>query len=102
MTARLGRIHLRVSDLDRACRFYTRVLGLRVLSREAGVVYLASRDAHHEMALHAGAVDGPAPPISLGCRFVGFEVANESGRAGAGPHPRARGRRKAAKATASG
>ena len=78
MTARLGRIHLRVSDLDRACRFYTRVLGLRVLSREAGVVYLASQNAHHERALHAGAVDGPAPPISLGCRFVGFEVANES------------------------
>lgn len=78
MTARLGRIHLRVTDLDRACRFYTRVLGLRVLSRESGVAYLASRDAHHEIALHAAASDGPPPPISLGCRFVGFEVPNKA------------------------
>lgn len=78
MTARLGRIHLRVIDLDRACRFYTRVLGLRVSSREQGLAYLASEDAHHEIALLAHASDGPAPPISLGCRFVGFEVPTKS------------------------
>jgi catechol-2,3-dioxygenase len=61
-------------DLDRAERFYTGVLGLRVCGREPGVVYLASDDSGHEIALHAHGAHGPAPPISLGCRFVGFEV----------------------------
>jgi catechol 2,3-dioxygenase len=74
MSARLGRVHLRVTDLDRACRFYTKLLGLRLASREGGLVFLASPDGRNEVALHAGISDGPLPPISLGCRFVGFEV----------------------------
>ena len=78
MTARLGRIHLRVSEARLGVPPFEDSLGFRVVSRESGVVYLTSQDAHHEIALHASAFDGPAPPISLGCRFVGFEVANES------------------------
>jgi catechol 2,3-dioxygenase len=74
MSARLGRVHLRVSDLDRACRFYTRVLGLRVASRERGLASLSSPDGQNQVSLHAGTSDGPLLPISLGCRFVGFEV----------------------------
>lgn len=73
MSARLGRVHLRVSDLDRACRFYTKALGLRVASREPGLASLASPDGRNEVALHAGTSEVPLP-ISLGCRFVGFEV----------------------------
>lgn len=78
MTARLGRVHLRVKDLERAARFYTRVVGLRVLQRAPGLVYLASKDSTHEIALHAHDAEGPAPPISLGCRFVGFEVPSKA------------------------
>lgn len=74
MSARLGRVHLRVSDLDRACRFYTRVLGLRVATRAPGVASLSSLDGINEVSLHAGPSDAPVPPTSLGCRFVGFEV----------------------------
>ena len=74
MSARLGRVHLRVTDLDRACRFYTRVLGLSVASRESGLAFLSSPDARNELTLHARRSEGPPPPVSLGCRFVGFEV----------------------------
>jgi catechol 2,3-dioxygenase len=74
VSARLGRVHLRVTELDRACRFYTRVLGLRVASREAGLAFLSSPDGRNEVALHADRSDAPVPPVSLGCRFVGFEV----------------------------
>jgi catechol 2,3-dioxygenase len=74
MSARLGRVHLRVSDLDRACRFYTRVLGLRISSREPGLAFLSSPDGRNEVALHAGSSDSPQRPVSLASRFVGFEV----------------------------
>ncbi|HEY0873685.1 MAG TPA: VOC family protein [Vicinamibacterales bacterium] len=74
MSARLGRVHLRVSDLDRACRFYTRVLGLRIASREPGQVSLSSPDGRNEVALHAGTSESPLLPVSVGARFVGFEV----------------------------
>ena len=74
MTAKLGRVHLRVTDIERAVRFYTRVLGLRVSRRQPGVVFLASADATHDIALYAHQPDGPRPPIWVGCRFIGFEV----------------------------
>lgn len=83
MTARLGRVHLRVEDLDRAVRFYTKVVGLRVYHRTPAIAYLSSADAGHELALHAHRAEGPPPPISLGCRFVGFEVPSKAALAAA-------------------
>jgi catechol 2,3-dioxygenase len=74
MSARLGRVHLRVATLDRAIAFYTKVLGLRVTHREQGVAFLAAGDGRHELALHAQDARAPRPPLWLGCCFVGFEV----------------------------
>jgi catechol 2,3-dioxygenase len=74
MTAWRGRIHLRVKNLDRAVRFYTRVLGLRVAAREPGMALLEVADSRQQIALHADGTDRVAPPLSLGCQFIGFEV----------------------------
>lgn len=78
MTARLGRIHLRVKDVDRATRFYTRVVGLHLRHRAPAAAYLASANSAHELVLHAHDVEGPVPPVALGCRFVGFEVPSKA------------------------
>jgi catechol-2,3-dioxygenase len=74
MSARLGRIHLNVRDLGRAARFYTQVLGLRVSTRAAGLVFLTSGSPHHDLVLCERPETDPAPPIVHGVGTVGFEV----------------------------
>jgi catechol 2,3-dioxygenase len=78
VTAWLGRIHLRVKHLDRALRFYTKVLGLRVRRRESGMALLEVVDSRQQIALHADGTDRATPPLSLGCQFIGFEVPSRS------------------------
>jgi catechol 2,3-dioxygenase len=70
----LGRIHLNVRDLDRATRFYSNVLGLRVAHAAAGLVFLAGAASGHDLVLHAGAADVSVPPLAPGCGSIGFEV----------------------------
>ena len=82
MTPRIGRVHLRVRDLERAEHFYTRVLGLRVLQRDLHLVLLSSGDGHHDLAMHAGRSDGTEPPMSFGLRSLGFEVPSKAALAG--------------------
>jgi catechol 2,3-dioxygenase len=64
---RIGHVHLRVGDLDRALGFYRDALGLGVVAdgREAGIdaVFLAAGDYHHHVALNAfESAGGGAPP----------------------------------------
>jgi catechol 2,3-dioxygenase len=63
-----------VSDLDRATRFYTGVLGLRVAARTPDVAFLTSKGAGWDLALHAAARPADAA-LPLGCHTIGFEVA---------------------------
>jgi catechol-2,3-dioxygenase len=74
----LGRIHLNVRDLDRATRFYSDVLGLRVAHAAAGLVFLAGSTSHHDLVLHAGAADVTVPPLAPGVGSIGFEVEDRS------------------------
>jgi catechol 2,3-dioxygenase len=71
---RIGRVRLRVADLDRAQDFYSRALGLRLLGRENG---LATMSADGETALveldTTESADGPpAPPHSTGLFHVAY------------------------------
>jgi len=65
--ARIGHVHLRVADLDRAVAFYRDVLGLGVAvygpSRGLdGAAFLAAGDYHHHVALNTWHSEGASPP----------------------------------------
>lgn len=66
---RIGHVHLRVGDLDRAVAFYRDVLGLDVMQRfGARAAFLSADGYHHHVGLNtwesAGA--GPPPPGHTG------------------------------------
>ena len=70
---RVGHVHLKVADLDRALGFYRDALGLGVTAdaREAGIdaAFLAAGDYHHHVGLNtlesAGAAAPPAGHTGL-------------------------------------
>src|SRR5690349_11195950 len=63
---RVGHIHLRVADLDRAMAFYRDALGFSVTidGRAFGLqaVFLAAGDYHHHIALNTWMSAGGTPP----------------------------------------
>lgn len=60
---RIGHVHLKVADLDRALAFYRDVLGFQETQRYGhGAVFLASGDYHHHIALNTWESKGGSPP----------------------------------------
>jgi catechol 2,3-dioxygenase len=63
---RVGHVHLRVADLDRALAFYRDGLGFGVVAdgREAGLdaAFLAAGDYHHHVGLNTWETAGGTPP----------------------------------------
>lgn len=73
--ARVGHIHLKVADLDRAIAFYSGVLGFKVTQRYGGTAaFLAAGDYHHHIALNTWeSLGGTTPaPGSTGLYHVAF------------------------------
>jgi len=75
---RVGHVHLRVADLDRALAFYRDGLGFALTAdaRAVGVdaVFLAAGDYHHHIALNTWDSAGgtPPPPGHTGLHHVAF------------------------------
>ena len=60
---RIGHVHLRVADLDRAIAFYSGVLGLDVTQRFAtGAAFLSAGGYHHHVGLNTWESAGGTPP----------------------------------------
>lgn len=61
---RVGHVHLRVADLDRAIAFYRDALGFNLTAdwREIEIAFLAAGDYHHHIALHASPGAGGSLP----------------------------------------
>jgi catechol 2,3-dioxygenase len=59
---RIGHVHLKVSDLDRALAFYRDILGFEITSRRRGAVFLSAGGYHHHIALNVWESEGAAPP----------------------------------------
>ncbi len=59
-----GHVHLAVSDLPRAERFYSEILGLAVTQRSyPGALFLSAGGYHHHLGLNVWAgIGAPAPP----------------------------------------
>lgn len=61
--ARIGHVHLRVADLDRAIGFYCDVLGFTLKLRYGtGAAFLAAGDYHHHIGLNTWDSLGATPP----------------------------------------
>jgi len=60
---RIGHVHLKVADLERALRFYRDVLGFEVTQRmEDSAVFLSAGGYHHHIALNTWESRGGSPP----------------------------------------
>ena len=61
--ARIGHVHLRVSNLDRSIAFYGDLLGFTLTQRYgSGAAFLAAGDYHHHIGLNTWESLGATPP----------------------------------------
>lgn len=61
---RIGHVHLKVADLDRALAFYCGVLGFDVMQRIGNqVAFIAAGGYHHQIALNTWDSLGGSPPL---------------------------------------
>ena len=61
--ARIGHVHLKVSDLDRAIAFYSGVLGFEITQRYGpGAAFLSAGGYHHHIGLNTWESAGGRPP----------------------------------------
>jgi catechol 2,3-dioxygenase len=62
---RIGHVHLKVADLQRALNFYAGVLGLEVMQRYGSeAVFLSAGGYHHHIALNTWESLGGSPPAA--------------------------------------
>ncbi len=60
---RIGHVHLKVANLERAIAFYSGVLGFGVTQRYGqGAAFLAAGDYHHHIGLNTWESAGGTPP----------------------------------------
>lgn len=60
---RIGHVHLKVADLDRALAFYSGVLGFELVSRLAsGAAFISAGGYHHHIGLNTWESLGGSPP----------------------------------------
>ena len=61
--ARIGHVHLKVADLERALAFYTGVLGFHLTQRYGTrAAFVAAGDYHHHIGLNTWESAGGSPP----------------------------------------
>ena len=75
---RMGHVHLHVSDLDAAVRFYHELIGFDVmgLAPRMGAAFLSAGGYHHHLGLNTWAGPGvpPAPAGTAGLRRFSIEL----------------------------
>jgi catechol 2,3-dioxygenase len=84
--ARIGNVHLRVSDLERSVRFYRDALGFSEQGRVGdAAAFLSAGDYHHHIALNTWqSANGTKPPRgSTGLYYFGIRYPTRDGLAGA-------------------
>ena len=59
---RIGHVHLKVADLERALSFYCGVLGFEVTQRREGAAFISAGGYHHHIALNTWESQGGSPP----------------------------------------
>ena len=71
---RIGHMHLKVADLDRAIAFYSGVLGFEVQQRGPQAAFLSAGGYHHHLGLNTWETLGgtPAPKHHTGLYHTAF------------------------------
>jgi catechol 2,3-dioxygenase len=60
---RIGHVHLKVADIERALGFYCGVLGFELTARRQGAAFISAGGYHHHIALNTWeSKGGSAPP----------------------------------------
>lgn len=73
--ARIGHVHLRVADLERAVAFYTEVLGFELQQRfGAEAAFLSAGGYHHHLGLNTWESRGGRPPAPGSTGLYHFAV----------------------------
>lgn len=83
---RVGHVHLKVSDLDRAIGFYSGVLGFEVMQRYGSqAAFLSAGGYHHHIGLNTWESKGghPPPPGTTGLFHSAFLYPTRAALAGA-------------------
>ena len=60
--ARIGHVHLKVADLERALAFYCGVLGFELTQRRNGAAFISAGGYHHHIGLNTWESRGGTPP----------------------------------------
>ena len=84
--ARIGHVHLKVSDVDRALDFYVGVLGFELQSRwGADAAFISAGGYHHHIGLNSWQSKGgpPPPPGTTGLFHTAILYPNRRELAGA-------------------
>ncbi|MBI1800596.1 MAG: VOC family protein [Chloroflexi bacterium] len=58
----IGHVHLTVSNLERAVRFYCDALGFEIMQRFDSAAFLSAGGYHHHLGLNTWAGEGALPP----------------------------------------
>ena len=80
---RIGHVHLTVSNLERAVKFYRDALGFEVTQRHgSSAVFLSAGGYHHHIGLNtwAGVGAPPPPPGAIGLRHFVVRLPDEAAR----------------------
>ena len=60
---RIGHVHLKVSDIDRALAFYCDILGMRLMQRYGTqAAFISAGGYHHHIGLNTWESKGGKPP----------------------------------------
>src|SRR5947208_5448152 len=59
---RIGHVHLKVADLERALKFYCGVLGFELTQQRSGAAFVSAGGYHHHIALNTWESLGGSPP----------------------------------------
>jgi catechol 2,3-dioxygenase len=75
---RIGHVHLKVSDLDRAVAFYRDVLGFELQATWNGAAFLSAGDYHHHIGLNTWSSEGAPPPPRATTGLYHFAILHPS------------------------